>query len=151
MLYPVNELLAAETETASPELKAQRLEVWEKWQTNQQGILVVPVAALKRVLPPSDVSERASVDFQVGQEYPFEETIEKLVKLGFKQTDMVTAPGEMSRRGGIIDLFPLTEINPLRIEFFDDEVESIRYFNAEDQRSDKELNQVHIGPVHEFY
>lgn len=72
---------------------------------------------IKRVLPPSDVSERASVDFQVGQEYPFEETIEKLVKLGFKQTDMVTAPGEMSRRGGIIDLFPLTEINPLRIEF----------------------------------
>ncbi|MGP4073775.1 transcription-repair coupling factor [Piscibacillus sp. B03] len=150
LLYPVNELLAAETETASPELKSQRLEVWEKWQANQQGVLVAPVAALKRVLPPSDVSEQASVEFQVGEVYPFEETIEKLVKLGFKITDMVTAPGEMSRRGGIIDLYPLTEEKPIRIEWFDDEVESIRYFNADDQRSDEELNHVHIGPVHEF-
>ncbi|WP_091775896.1 transcription-repair coupling factor [Piscibacillus halophilus] len=150
LLYPVNELLAAETETASPELKAQRLEVWEKWQTNQQGILVVPVAALKRVLPPADVSEQASVEIKAGQEYPFEETMEQLVNLGYKVTDMVTAPGEISRRGGIIDLYPLTEPNPIRIDWFDDEVESIRYFNPDDQRSEKEIQTVHIGPVHEF-
>ncbi|GEL78256.1 transcription-repair coupling factor [Tenuibacillus multivorans] len=149
-LYPVNELLAAETETASPELKAQRLEVWENWQESDQGILVAPVSALKRVLPPVGQNNQTSLDFKKDEVYPFEETIEQLVNMGYKLADMVTSPGEMSRRGGIIDIYPLTENFPIRMEWFDDELESVRYFDADNQRSREELDHVSIGPVDEF-
>ncbi|TFB21143.1 transcription-repair coupling factor [Filobacillus milosensis] len=149
-LYPVNELLAAETETASPELKAQRLEVWEKWQRQEEGILVAPVAALKRVLPPKNSNQITTAYLKAGEIHSYEESVEQFISMGYKFTDMVTSPGEISRRGGIIDLYPLTENYPVRIEWFDDEVESIRYFDAENQRSKEELEDIQIGPVDEF-
>ncbi|PKR77505.1 transcription-repair coupling factor [Halalkalibacillus sediminis] len=149
-LYPVNELLAAEITTASPELKAQRLDVWKEWRTNQQGIMVVPVAALKRALPPVDAQVTANVTFKKDTTFPFESAVEQLISLGYKYTDMVTTPGEISRRGGIVDIYPLTEDYPVRVEWFDDEVESIRYFDAESQRSATELESIEVGPADEF-
>ncbi len=68
---------------------------------------------------------------------------------GYRRTDMISAPGEISVRGGIIDLYPLTEGNPLRIELFDTEIDSLRYFSLESQRSLNMLESVIVGPAEE--
>ena len=60
-----------------------------------------------------------------------------------------SAPGEFSVRGGIIDIYPLTEADPIRIELFDTEIDSIRYFSLEDQRSKEKMTEVLIGPATE--
>ena len=59
--------------------------------------------------------------------------------MGYGRTDMITAPGEFSVRGGIIDIYPLTESDPIRIELFDTEIDSIRTFSLDDQRSIKQM------------
>src|SRR5690625_3055019 len=63
---------------------------------------------------------------------------------------MVTAPGKFSVRGGIIDIYPMTEKYPIRVELFDDEVDSIRYFNADTQRSLEQINEITIHPAEEI-
>ncbi|WP_027964451.1 transcription-repair coupling factor [Halalkalibacillus halophilus] len=149
-MYPVNELLATEMAAASPELKAERIEVLQSWRDQQKGVLIVPVAALKRLLPPLESDHEMELVIQAGKEYSFEDTLAKLVSIGYKMVDMVNAPGEMSRRGGIVDVYPLTEERPIRIEWFDDEVESIRYFDPEHQRSLEELKQANFVAAEEF-
>src|SRR5690625_7793968 len=70
--------------------------------------------------------------------------------MGYKRVQMVTAPGEFSVRGGIIDIYPMTEKYPIRVELFDDEVDSIRYFNADTQRSLEQINEITIHPAEEI-
>ncbi|GAA0467202.1 transcription-repair coupling factor [Alkalibacillus silvisoli] len=149
-LYPANELLAAEIVSSSPELKAQRLEALKQWQKSQKGILVVPISALKRMLPPKELIDHYKLKLSTGDIMPFEETVRQMQSLGYKMVDLVNAPGEMSRRGGIVDIYPLTEAYPIRIEWFDDEVESIRFFDAETQRSQGEVDQFELTPADEF-
>ena len=69
--------------------------------------------------------------------------------MGYSRVDMVSSPGEFSIRGGIIDLYPITETDPIRIELFDTEITSIRTFSSDDQRSINKLEQVTVGPVSE--
>src|SRR5690606_15487091 len=79
-----------------------------------------------------------------------EECIQKFVRMGYVRSDMVSSPGEFSVRGGIIDIYPLTEDYPIRIELFDDVIDSIRSFSLEDQRSINKRNDVIIGPASEI-
>ncbi|WP_077623907.1 transcription-repair coupling factor [Sediminibacillus massiliensis] len=149
-LYPVNELIASEIAIASPELKSQRIEALNKWMTNETGILVAPVAALKRILPPSHYWGKYQLPYEVGKEIDIDEHLSFLIEMGYERVDMVSTPGEISLRGGIMDIYPLTEENPVRIELFDTEVDSIRYFDAANQRSLKKIEQVSIGPATEL-
>ncbi len=149
-LYPVNELLPAEIMSASPELKSQRLDARNRWQEKQRGVFIVPVAGLKRLMPPKEASNRISLTFKTENEYALDNVMGELVTMGYKVTDMVSAPGEMSKRGGIIDIYPLTMPDPVRIEWFDDEVESIRLFDVESQRSIEELDEIEITATEEW-
>ena len=79
-----------------------------------------------------------------------EEWLERLVSMGYTRQSMVTAPGEFALRGGILDLYPLNLEDPVRIELFDTDVDSIRTFSAEDQRSTGKLKDVSILPAAEF-
>src|SRR5690625_6138512 len=76
--------------------------------------------------------------------------LSSFVVMGDKLAAIVTAPGEFSQRGGIIDIYPLTEEHPIRIELFDDEVDSIRNFDADTQRSLDKRKTVTIGPATEL-
>src|SRR5699024_7208717 len=79
-----------------------------------------------------------------------DESLSSFVDMGYERVSMVTAPGEFSLRGGIIDIYPVTEAHPIRIELFDDEIDSIRYFNADSQRSLEKLQSINIGPATEL-
>ena len=149
-LYPINEMLPAEIMTASPELKSQRIEAKKRWQEKENGIFIVPVAGLKRLMPPKQTASDLSLTIETGKEYSLDDTMARLVTMGYKVTDMVSSPGEASKRGGIIDIYPLTNVYPIRIEWFDDEVESIRYFDVGSQRSIEELNQIEITATEEW-
>lgn len=149
-LYPVNELIASEIAIASPELRSQRIESLMAWSKNKSGILIAPVAALKRILPPPEYWEKYQLPFKLGEDIDVEAYLSSLVDMGYNHASMVTSPGEFSRRGGIIDVYPLTEKHPIRIELFDEEIDSIRYFDAETQRSLDKLKEITIGPATEL-
>ncbi|QKY70896.1 transcription-repair coupling factor [Lentibacillus sp. CBA3610] len=149
-LYPVNELIASEIAIASPELKASRIEALSAWSQKESGILIAPVAALKRILPPTDYWEKYQLSFKTGEEIDLETYLSRLVDMGYEHASMVTTPGEFSRRGGIIDIYPVTQTHPVRIELFDDEIDSIRFFDAESQRSLDKQSAVMIGPATEM-
>lgn len=149
-LYPVNELIASEIAVASPELRSQRIEALSAWSEKRSGILIAPVAALKRMLPPSSYWRKYQLPFNLGEEIAIQSYIQSLIDMGYERQPMVNAPGEFSIRGGIIDIYPVTEANPVRIELFDEEIDSIRYFDADSQRSLEKLNSIKIGPATEL-
>lgn len=149
-LYPVNELIASDIAISSPELKSQRIDALTKWSSQESGILIAPVAALKRLLPPIHYWSKYQLIFSEGEEIEIDSYLSSLIDMGYEHASMVTTPGEFSRRGGIIDIYPITEAHPIRIEMFDDEVDSIRYFDADTQRSLDRLQTVAVGPATEL-
>ncbi|MEH7108269.1 transcription-repair coupling factor [Bacillus sp. JJ1764] len=148
-LFPANELIAAELSIASPELKAQRIEALNYWSQHQQGILIAPIAGLKKILPPKSLWRKYQLSLKLGEDIDIDQILNTFVQMGYVRSEMVSTPGEFSVRGGIIDIYPLTEENPLRIELFDTEIDSIRYFSLEDQRSKEKISEIMIGPATE--
>ncbi len=114
-------------------------------------VVVSDVTGLLRRLPGPDEYHKQKVVLRVGAKVDFEETIERLVDLGFQRERRVEFPGEMCVRGGIIDLFPRSGDTPYRVEFWDDEVESLRSFDPESQRSVETQEEVvlYSQDVHE--
>lgn len=149
-LYPVNELISSEIGIASPELKSQRIEVLNYWSQFNKGVMIVPVAGLRRLIPSRDKWKSVQQLIQVGDDLSIDELTSQLVKLGYERGSMVSTPGEFSIRGGIIDIYPLTEELPVRIELFDTEVDSIRTFEIETQRSKDKLDSIIFGPATEM-
>ncbi|WP_101847136.1 transcription-repair coupling factor [Halobacillus sp. Marseille-P3879] len=149
-LYPVNELIASEIAVASPELRSQRIEALSQWLTQKSGILIAPVAALKRIMPPKYYWEHNMLPFRVGEDIDLDDYLKHFIQMGYERTEMVASPGEFSLRGGIIDIYPLTSEYPYRIELFDTEVDSIRTFDSETQRSKDKYDSAHIGPATEM-
>ncbi|QOY37466.1 transcription-repair coupling factor [Anaerobacillus isosaccharinicus] len=148
-LYPVNELISSEIAVASPEMRGQRIEALNFLSQEKAGVVITPIAGLRRLLPPKEIWQQCQLKFKVGEEINVEEKLKKLVQAGFQRTEMVSTPGQFSLRGGIIDIYPLTEEMPLRIELFDTEVDSIRFFDVDTQRSQKQLKEIKIGPAQE--
>ncbi|WP_338752537.1 transcription-repair coupling factor [Bacillus sp. FJAT-52991] len=148
-LYAANELIAAEISVASPELRAQRIEVLNHIVKEKKGIYIVPISGLRKLLPPKHEWEGLQRQLTLGQDIDLDQMINDLVNMGYQRADMVYAPGEFSLRGGIIDIYPLTLEDPVRIELFDTEVDSIRTFSIENQRSLENKQSIMISPVTE--
>lgn len=101
------------------------------------GALRVVVAPVRAVVQPivAGLGELVPVTLSVGQEVPFGEVVKNLAAAAYARVDMVTRRGEFAVRGGMLDVFPPTEDHPIRVEFFGDEVEQMRWFAVADQRS----------------
>ncbi|MCQ6276722.1 transcription-repair coupling factor [Bacillus sp. V3B] len=149
-LYPANELIGAEISVASPELKAQRIEVLNHLSTEKGSIVIVPIAGMRKFVPPPAVWKQYQLTFKVGDELSIDDQLLQFIEMGYVRTEMIDSPGEFSVRGGIIDIYPLTETNPIRIELFDTEIDSIRTFSLEDQRSIEKCDEMTIGPATEI-
>ncbi|HLS06844.1 MAG TPA: transcription-repair coupling factor [Bacillota bacterium] len=149
-IYPINEHIASEMAVASPELRSERIEALTNWTNNKSGILIAPISALKRMLPPIHYWEQYQLPFAVGETVDLPDYTQRLVNMGYERVSMVTTPGEFSIRGGIVDIYPVTKEHPIRIEFFDVEVDSIRSFDAETQLSITKHEQVNIEPAIEL-
>ncbi|OIQ59294.1 transcription-repair-coupling factor [Moorella thermoacetica] len=146
---PPSELLPLEVYTPSPELAAQRLKVLTNLISGRTRILVVPVEALLRKLPPPDTLRRSLQSLEVGQIIDREALLQKLIGLGYRREEVVEAPGQLAVRGGIIDIFPLGAEEPVRLELFGDAIDSLRRFDPASQRSVADLRAIVVGPAQE--
>lgn len=150
-LYPANDLIASELAVASPELLAQRIDVLNRLAQNRKALIIIPVAGLKKLLAPLYLWKASLMRFEAGKIVDLNELLRKLTAIGYERETMVTGPGQFSIRGGIIDIFPLTEEHPIRIELFDDEIDSVRFFDSDSQRSLEMIQgSVLIGPASEL-
>lgn len=146
LLYPANELVVAEAAASIPEVIAQRIEVLTRCACGFRGIVVTPYAGLRRFLPAREVMGAAGITLSLGQEQSLETFLAQMVSYGYERTERVEAKGEMSVRGGILDIYPIMASYPYRIEWFEDEIDSIRSFDPQDQRSIDKLKQLTIWP-----
>ena len=149
-LFPMDEFITAEMLASSSELRTERMNTLGAIVQERAGIVITHVAGATRYLTPKEIFQRAEINLSVGDIYDPGKLKEKLVELGYRHVPSVEQAGEFSVRGGLLDVYPMTEENPLRIEFFDDEVDTIRYFSTETQRSLTQAKKVLITPVFEL-
>ena len=113
----------------------------------QSGILVTNVIGLRTLLPNPKVYQHSQLTFEVGMEYSLAQLVKQLTNIGYQKVSQVINPGEFSRRGDILDIYEITEENPYRIEFFGDEVDGIRQFDSENQKSILQKELITIIPA----
>ncbi|KID41031.1 transcription-repair coupling factor [Fructilactobacillus fructivorans] len=148
--FPAEELVAAEIATSSPQYRAQRVRALNALESGKPVVVIVSTAGLKRYLPEPVSFNQAQLHAQVGDDLDLEKIQQELVQMGYERKNMVAAPGEFANRGSILDIYPLNSDYPVRIDFFDTEVDSMRYFDAATQRSVKNINEINVLPASDF-
>ena len=149
-LYPAKDLLFYSADIHGNLMVKQRLSVLKHLMEDRGGVVVTTVDGLMDHLVPLELLCAQAVTVESGQEMDLEEWREKLVALGYERLPQVDGMGQFSIRGGILDIFPLTEEMPVRIELWDTEVDSIRTFDLESQRSVEQLEKITIYPASEM-
>ncbi len=150
LFFPYREIMLYEIEAGSRETAYRRLGVLSKLLNREYKVLVLSVDSYVRKLMPADLFKEQIVSIETGKTIYKDELCEKLVYMGYKRSDTVDKKGEFTSRGGIIDIYPVNFENALRIEFFDDEIDSLRFFDPETQRSVETVQQVNIIPAEEI-
>ncbi|WP_430602471.1 transcription-repair coupling factor [Enterococcus sp. DIV0724b] len=146
-LFPVDEVLSAEMAFSSPEARAERVAALNFLLTDQAGIIVVPVAGLRKYLPSKQTWEQAQLYWEIGGEIDLDTVAQQLVLMGYERQSLVGKPGDFSIRGSIVDVYPLNSEYPVRAELFDIEIDSLRYFEADTQRSVSAIESVTLSPM----
>lgn len=148
--FPDWETLPYDVFSPLPELVSQRLMTLHKLQNLKKGIVIAPVATLMQRILPKDFLAAHSLLLEVGQKLDFDDFRRNLEQAGYDCVSQVMAHGEFAVRGSLIDLFPMGSDAPLRIDLFDDEIDSIRRFDPETQRTEEKLDQLAMLPAREF-
>ena len=144
---PALDVVNVAASAKSMELKARRMQVLGQLARQEKNIILVSAqAAMQKDMSRQDF-ENSSIQLEITKEYNYGKLLEELVSLGYEHTDKVEQLGQFSARGGIVDVYPINLELPLRIEFFDNEVESIREFDINTQRSVKNIAKCDILPL----
>ncbi len=149
-LFPMDDFLTSESIAISPDLKVTRLETINKTIKNNKKIVVTHLNGYLRYLPSKSIYEKSILEIRKQEEYKREKLIENLTNIGYERATIVTKTGEMGIRGFILDVFPIEYEHPVRIEFFGDEIDSIRIFDEDTQKTIQEIESVSIYPYTEF-
>ena len=146
---PAWDVALYDSRSPSQEISGLRIEAVARLARREPTIVVAPVAALLSPVIPPHALELGTLSLRVGQECPPDEVTGHLVDAGFERVPMVDGVGQFSLRGGILDVFSFGAEHPCRLEFFGDEIESIRRFEVATQRSVDTCEQVDILPARE--
>ena len=147
--YPARDILFYQSDIRGNLLTGQRMTAIKALLTRKHPVIVTTFDALMdRLVPPKIIAE-SILCYQVGDTMDLEQVAHKLVQMGYERNYQVEASGQFAVRGGILDIFPLTEENPYRIELWGDEIDSLRSFDAESQRSIENLTELWIYPASE--
>ncbi|MBS3970360.1 MAG: transcription-repair coupling factor [Clostridia bacterium] len=147
---PPREIMLHGLYAKSYELTEERIKVLSRLVKGDIRCLILPIETLSQKMIPMDVFKNAHMEIKVGINYDHNELINKLVLLGYERVDLVQGSGQFSARGDILDIYPFYFSNPVRIEFFDDEIETMRYFDAASQRSRGTIHDLIIPPAREL-
>ena len=149
MLYPAKDLIFFQADIHGNQLVKERVRTMRRLMERKPVTIVTTYAALMTPLALWD-REKDVIDVEKGGTIDEKEIAERLVSFGYEKSYQVENPGQFSIRGGIIDIFDLTEENPYRIELWGDEVESVRSFDILSQRSIEKLESISVFPATEF-
>ena len=147
LLFPADELIRAETLAQTKEMVAHRLYVLNEILNGRGKIVVANLASATRFLPNPITFKESTIDLKVGEHYDIHYLKKQLVKAGYYSVNKIDQSLQFASRGDILDIFSVNYDNPIRIEFFDDEIESIRFFEISTQISVKKLQKVTILPA----
>ena len=142
-LFPMDDFITSQALAISPELKTTRIDTLEALK-NKKGIIVTNLMGYLKFLTDQSVQEKMNIVLKKGDEINREKLIEILDKLDYKRDTIVTTTGEYAVRGFVIDIFVTLEEHPIRVEFFGNVIESIRYFDESTQMSIKEIDEIKL-------
>ncbi|KRM37339.1 transcription-repair coupling factor [Limosilactobacillus pontis DSM 8475] len=148
--FPVEEVLAAEVATSSPNYRLQRVQSLAALAKQDNAIVVTTTAGLRRNVVSPQFFTQATLTVKAGGELDPQQARDQLSAMGYQLQKMVLRPGDFAIRGSIIDVYALNTTDPVRIDLFDTEVDSLRYFDASTQRSIKNVDEVEILPATDF-
>lgn len=147
--YPLQDIMTEEFSTQSPQFMSERVRTLTALAQEKRGLFIVPLNGLKKWLTPVDMWQAHQMSLSVGDDIDIDALLNKLVNMGYRRESVVSHIGEFSLRGGIIDIYPLIG-DPVRIELFDTEIDSIRDFDVETQRSESNLESVEITTASDY-
>ncbi len=148
--YPARDFLFFQADIHGNLLTRQRMQVIKALINEEHITVVTTIDGCMDFLKPLSMIRASLLKVKSGSDLDLDAFRKSLVSLGYELTAQVSMPGEFSVRGGLVDIYPLTEDNPVRIELWGDEVDSIRFFNAENQRSLENLEELLIYPAVEM-
>ena len=151
LFYPVDQTLTTIMALGSPEFQSERLYTINRLLTNNKYIVVTTLDGLLiRQLKPKDYLN-SSLKIEKNNSYEINDITNFLVNSGYLNSYTVDMPGTFSVRGGIIDIFLRDSLNPYRLDFFDNYLETIKVFDIDTQRSFAEVDELEISPLHELF
>lgn len=148
--FPDWETLPYDLFAPHPEIVSQRVAALYRLPTLTRGVLVVPIATLMQRLAPQSFIHGTSLVLETKQRFDLNREQQRLEAAGYRHVPAVIEPGDFAVRGGLIDIFPMGSAQPYRIELFDEEIDSIRSFDPETQRSQAKVDSVKLLPAREF-
>ena len=143
------EVLPYEAFSPLPDLVSDRLATLARLPRLSRGILLLTAEALLQRLPPTGYIEGRAFDLAAGQTFSMKEVSAQLARAGYQPVAQVGAPGEFAVRGSLFDVFPMGYAQPLRIDLFDEVIDSIRHFDPDTQRSLQKLERLRLLPARE--
>lgn len=147
LLFPVDEIYHQTNYSYSKEMLSQRLYVLDKCLDNKKRILISHVEGVTRFLPNPELYKLNTLFLEKNKSYNLNNLVNSLINMGFTRVNKIDQSLQFALRGDILDIFPINLDKPIRIEFFDDEIESIRYFEIESQTSIEEIDNIKIFPA----
>ena len=151
LFFPMDDFITSEALAVSPEFKTERLITLNKLSSNDKKYIVVSnLMGVLRYLPSVRTWKENIIKLKKGMDYSRDDLIKKLFDLGYETEKIVYETGKIGIRGFVIDIFPIGEDNPIRIEFWGDTIDTIKYFDVDTQLATEEINNIDIFPFTEF-
>ena len=144
-IFPVDATIATQTAVTSPDELSSRIQALNFLLSAEKGVVVATPQALQYKLSAPADYQAARREFKSGKEFDLSELTSWLVQAGFRRENLVAKPGEFALRGDILDIYPLDRESPVRIEFFGDEIDTIKEFDLASQRSQKQIDHLFVS------
>ncbi len=144
-IFPVDATIATQTAVTSPDELSSRIQALNFLLSAEKGVVVATPQALQYKLSAPADYQAARREFKSGKEFDLSELTSWLVQAGFRRENLVAKPGEFALRGDILDIYPLDCESPVRIEFFGDEIDTIKEFDLASQRSQKQIDHLFVS------
>ena len=148
--FPDWECLPYDRVSPHPDIVSQRLLTLHKLPQLECGIVILPISALMQRLAPQGYINAHTFNIRVGDQFDIQSFRQQLTQAGYYSVEQVMSPGEFAIRGGIVDVFPTGMDAPFRLDLFDTEIDTIRLFDTQTQRSIDSLEQLQLLPAREF-
>ena len=148
--FPDWETLPYDIFSPHQDIVSSRLQTLASLPNTKQGILIVPMPTLMHRIAPTDFVASRTFSYKIGEDLDRAQLQDQLSRAGYLRVETVFEHGEFAFRGSLIDIFPMGAKNPFRIDLLDDEIESLRLFDAESQRTLEAVDQVQLLPAREF-